>query len=73
VTATIIPFPVPIEKALRSLRARCRVVACPHCGAVPGRPCVNRNTAQVRVTGPHPDRIAVAEAALEGERNVQDH
>jgi hypothetical protein len=64
-TATILPFPAPPELVRRNLAAHSRIVACPWCDAPAGRPCVNRGTVQIRITGPHAARLAAAE--LEGE------
>ena len=64
-TAQILPFPSRPELVRRSARD----VACPYCGAEPGRPCTVFATTMVRPEGPHRGRIAAAEAELE--RNEQ--
>lgn len=64
-TARIIPFPVSVDRAVEILRARALTVTCPACGATPDRRCTNRDSKVIRLWGPHPDRIAVAEAALD--------
>ncbi|WP_442943248.1 zinc finger domain-containing protein [Nocardia sp. NBC_00565] len=46
-------------------RQNAKQVCCPYCGALPGRPCVNRSTVQARPEGPHRGRLAAAEAELE--------
>lgn len=60
--AVIIPFPRRGE-VLKTRRTLARRVTCPECGATPGKPCTVKGSPVIRLRGPHPDRIAAAEAA----------
>lgn len=68
-TAQILQF--PISDACTRLAARSRRVPCPYCQAPPGRPCVNRGTRQIHLTGPHPDRVAAAEQGASNELPIE--
>lgn len=67
--AVILPFPVPIDRSLWLLRARVQSVACPSCHTGPNRRCtLGPRSPVIRLRGPHPDRIAAADAALESRK-----
>lgn len=65
--AVILPFPSrsPEPLSRRERRALAKTIRCRECGAAISKPCTNKGTSIVRLSGPHPDRMAEAEAAAE--------